>query len=258
MSTGSLRARWLADECVLACWLTLPEPLGAEILARQGWPALVLDLQHGALDDPSALRVLQALHGLGTVPLLRVPWLDPGAVMKALDRGAQGVICPMIDSAEQAERFVQACLYPPMGIRSWGPVRAGIDGASAYAREANELVAPIVQIETLGALEQLDAILAVPGLAAIFVGPNDLAWALGHGPGSDREEPELLELLLELPQRAREHGVQAGIHCAAPAYARRMTEAGYRLITIGSDASFLARSGRVMLSSLGAAEPRRA
>jgi 4-hydroxy-2-oxoheptanedioate aldolase len=248
--SSTLRARWERDEVVHACWITLPEPLGAEILARQGWPALVLDLQHGAIDDPGALRVLQAIHGLGTLPLLRVPWLDPGAVMRALDRGAQGVICPMVDSVEQAETFVQACLYPPMGIRSWGPVRAGIDGAADYARGANELVAPIVQIETLGALEQLDAILAVPGLAAIFVGPNDLAWALGHGPGSDREEPELLELLLELPARARAQGVHAGIHCASTAYAARMVEAGYRLITIGSDASFLGRAGRATLDSL--------
>ena len=251
MATRGLRARWHRDEPVHACWITMPEPMGAEILARQGWPGLVIDLQHGAIDDPAALRVLQTIHGLGTLPLVRVAWLDPGAVMKALDRGAQGVICPMIDNVEQAEAFVQNCLYPPLGLRSWGPVRAGMDGSAQYAARANDLVAPIVQIETLGALEQLDAILAVPGLAAIFVGPNDLAWALGHGPGSDREEPELLELLLELPARARALGVQAGIHCGSPAYAQRMVEAGYRLITIGSDASFMGRAGRAMLGSLG-------
>jgi 4-hydroxy-2-oxoheptanedioate aldolase len=251
MPRPGLRARWERDEVVHASWITMPEPLGAEILARQGWPALVLDLQHGAIDDPGALRVLQALHGTGCTPLLRIPWLDPGAVMKALDRGAEGVICPMIDSAEQAERFVQACLYPPMGIRSWGPVRAGLDGAGAYAARANDEVVPIVQIETLGALEQLDAILAVPGLGAVFVGPNDLAWALGHGPGSDREEPELMALQRDIAQRARARGVQAGIHCASPAYARRMVEEGYRLITIGSDASFLGRGGGTMLRSLG-------
>ncbi len=250
MAAPTLRARWAADEPVHACWITMPEPLGAELLARQGWPALVLDLQHGAIDDPGALRVLQALHGTGALPLLRVPWLDPAAIMKALDRGAQGVICPMIEGVEQAETFVQACLYPPMGIRSWGPVRAGIDGSMAYAERANDEVAPIVQIETLGALEQLDEILRLPGLAAVFVGPNDLAWALGHGPGSDREEPELLELLLDIPARAREAGVQAGIHCASAAYAQRMVDAGYRLITIGSDASFLARAGRERLASL--------
>jgi 4-hydroxy-2-oxoheptanedioate aldolase len=248
--TLHLRARWERDEPVHACWLTMPEPLGAELLARQGWPALVLDLQHGAIDDPGALRLLQTLQGLGTLPLLRVPWLDPGAVMRALDRGAQGVICPMIESAEQAERFVRACLYPPRGIRSWGPVRAGIGGAGDYARVANDQVAPIVQIETLGALSQLDDILALPGLAAVFVGPNDLAWALGHGPGSDREEPELLELLLDIPARARARGVQAGIHCASAAYARRMVQAGYRLITIGSDASFLERAGAQRLAEL--------
>jgi 4-hydroxy-2-oxoheptanedioate aldolase len=248
--TLPLRARWERDEPVYACWLTMPEPLGAELLARQGWPALVLDLQHGAIDDPGALRVLQTLQGLGSLPLLRVPWLDPGAVMRALDRGAQAVICPMIDSAAQAEAFVQACLYPPQGIRSWGPVRAGIDGSEAYAGGANQLVAPIVQIETLGALEQLDEILAIPGLAAVFVGPNDLAWALGHGPGSDREEPELLQLLLDIPARARAQGVQAGIHCASSGYARRMVQAGYRLITIGSDASFLKRAGAEQLNAL--------
>lgn len=247
----TLRDSWRDDEPVYACWITLPEPLAAEILARQGWPGLVLDLQHGAIDDPAALRILQVLHGLGTIPLLRVPWLDPGAVMRALDRGADAVICPMIEDAEQAETFVQACLYPPLGIRSWGPVRAGLDGAADYAARANDEVVPIVQIETLGALEQLDAILALPGLGAVFVGPNDLAWALGHGPGSDREEPELLELLLDIPVRARARGIQAGIHCASHAYASRMVKAGYRLVTIGSDASFLARAGRELLTSLG-------
>ncbi len=251
MSADSLRARWRRDEPIHACWITLPEPLGAEILARQGWPGLVIDLQHGAIDDPGALRVLQAIHGTGALPIVRVPWLDPGAVMKALDRGAEAVICPMIEGVDQAETFVQACLYPPMGIRSWGPVRAGIDGADAYASGANDRVAPIVQIETLGALEQLDAILELPGLAGVFVGPNDLAWALGHGPGSDREEPELVELLLDIPLRARARGVQAGIHCATAAYARRMVDAGYRLITIGSDASFMKRAGGEMLASLG-------
>jgi len=250
MADLSLRARWQRDEAVYACWLTLPDALAAEILARQGWPAVVLDQQHGAIDDADAIRILQTLQGQGAAPLLRVPWLDPGAVMKALDRGAEGVICPMIDGVEQAETFVQACLYPPMGIRSWGPVRAGLDGSAAYAAVANERVVPIVQIETLGALEQLDAILALPGLGGVFVGPNDLAWALGHGPGSDREEPELVDLLLDVPGRARAAGVQAGIHCASPAYARRMVEAGYRLITIGSDASFLARAGKAMLTSL--------
>ena len=249
---ANLRELLREDSPLHACWLTMPEPLAAELLARQGWPALVLDLQHGAIDDPDALRILQALQGLGTIPLLRVPWLDPGAVMKALDRGATGVICPMIDDEVQALGVVRACLYPPLGNRSWGPVRAGIDGSGPYAACANEQVVPIVQIETPRAMERIDRILEVPGLGAVFVGPNDLAWSLGFGPGSDREEPELLPFLLDLPRRAAAHGVAAGIHCASPAYARRMVRAGYRLITIGSDASLLARGGRDLLASLGA------
>lgn len=247
---SSLRRHLAGDSALHACWLTLPEPMAAELLARQGWPALVLDLQHGAIDDPGALRILQTLEGLGTVPLLRVPWLDPGAVMKALDRGAQGVICPMVDDERQTADFVRACLYPPAGNRSWGPVRAGMDGSGAYAASANDQVVPIVQIETPSAMERIDHILEVPGLGAVFVGPNDLAWSLGHGPGSDREEPELLPFLLELPGRAAARGVAAGIHCASPSYARRMVAAGYRLITMGSDASLLARAGRDLLTTL--------
>lgn len=248
---ASLRARWARDELVYACWLTLPDPLAAEILARQGWPALVVDLQHGAVDDGHALGMLQALRGTGCASLVRIPWPEPAAAMRALDRGAEVVIAPMIEGAAQAARFVEACLYPPLGARSWGPVRAGLEDPAAYAAGANDGVVPIVQIETLGALEDLDTLLALPGLGGVFVGPNDLGWALGHGPGSDREEPELVALFQDIARRVRAAGRLAGIHCGSPDHARRMADAGFRLITIGSDASLLARGGQALLAALG-------
>jgi 4-hydroxy-2-oxoheptanedioate aldolase len=247
---STLRARWARDETVHACWLTLPDPLAAEILACQGWPALVVDLQHGALDDAIALNVLQALHGTGCAPLVRLPWPEPAAAMRALDRGAEVVIAPMVAGVEQAARFVAACLYPPQGERSWGPVRAGLESAPTYAAEANQRVVPIVQVETVGALADLDAMLALPGLGGVFVGPNDLGWALGFGPGSDREEPELVAIIEDIARRARAAGRLAGIHCGTATHARRMAAVGYRLITIGSDASLLAQGGRSLLASL--------
>jgi len=250
VSGAGLRDLWARDRALRATWLTLPCALGAEIIARQGWDAVVVDLQHGAIDSADALALLQAVAGSGTRALARAPWNDPAALMKLLDLGFEGLICPMIEGPDDARRFVQACLYPPLGQRSWGPVRAGLDGAREYARQANQRVLPIVQVETRGALEELDEILAIPGLGGVFVGPNDLAWALGHGPGSDREEPELLEIMARVALAARQRGVVAGLHVASGSYARRMEQLGYRLLTLGSDASFMGRGGRAALADL--------
>lgn len=251
MTPRTLKASLNRDQAVYTTWLTFPAPIIAEILGHEGWEGLVLDLQHGAIGFEDALLLLQAMASTPAVPLARIPWLEPGTVMKMLDAGVQGVIAPMIDTEEQAAALVSACLYPPAGRRSWGPFRPSITEGSAYAERANDRVLPIAQIETGEAVRNLDAILAVEGLAAVYVGPNDLAWSLGHAPGSDREEPELLEIILDVPRKAREHGVQAGIHTRSPAYARRMVEAGYRLITIGSDGHHLRAGSRTLRGALG-------
>ena len=130
-------------------------------MAAQGWDSLTIDLQHGLIDYQVAVGMLQAISGGPTTPLVRIPWLDPAIIMKLLDAGAYGVICPMINSAEETERFVAACRYPPAGIRSFGPLRARLYAGSDYFKEANRTILAIAMIETHSALEHLDEILSV-------------------------------------------------------------------------------------------------
>src|SRR3712207_138583 len=144
--------------------------------------------------------MLQAISTTDVVPFARVNWNDPGTIMKLLDAGCYGVICPMIEGRADAEAFVGACRYPPEGYRSYGPFRASLYGGPDYAANANETVVTMAMIETRAALDDLDGILSVPGLDAVFVGPSDLGQSLGFGPGMDREEPELVEAI-----RSEEH-----------------------------------------------------
>lgn len=209
-------------------------------MAHQGWDSLTIDLQHGMVDYQAAIPMLQAISTTDTVPMVRVPWLEPGILMKMLDAGAYGVICPMISTGEEAERLVSACRYPPQGGRSFGPIRATLYGGADYPAHANETVAVFAMIETRQALDNLDEIVAVEGLDAVYIGPSDLASALGYKPGFDRTEPELVEAIDLVLAKAKERGLVAAIHNGSPEYARSMIEKGFRLVTVGSDARFVA------------------
>ena len=156
MRENALKNLMSKDLPALNGWLCLPASFSAEVMAAQGWDSLTIDLQHGLIDYQVAVGMLQAISGGRATPLVRIPWLDPAIIMKVLDAGAYGVICPMINSAEETERFVAACRYPPAGIRSFGPLRARVYAGSDYFKEANRTILAIAMIETRSALEQLD------------------------------------------------------------------------------------------------------
>ena len=124
MIRNNLKTRWDAGEPTINGWLSIASPFVAEIMAAQGYDSVTIDLQHGAVDYQCALGMLQAMRASGVVPMVRVPWLDPGAIMKALDAGAYGIICPMVNTRADAERLVSYLRYPPLGTRSFGPTRA--------------------------------------------------------------------------------------------------------------------------------------
>jgi 4-hydroxy-2-oxoheptanedioate aldolase len=171
-----------------------------------------------------------------------VQWLDAGHVMKALDAGVTGVICPMIGTAEEAARLVSFLRYPPEGIRSYGPTRAVFAHGAGYAAGANASVMAFAMIETAEGLANLEAIVATPGLEGIYVGPNDLAMSVSAGrlpPGLDREEPEMQAHLKAIAEACARHGKIAGIHCGTPDYAARAIGWGYRMVTVGGDVRFL-------------------
>ncbi|MCF3948116.1 HpcH/HpaI aldolase family protein [Acidiphilium iwatense] len=236
----SLNAIWSEGRAALNGWLSIPDGFASEVMAHQGWDTLTIDMQHGIVDYAYAVRMLTAISTTQVVPIVRVPWLDPGIVMKVLDAGVLGVICPMINSAEDAEIFTSALRYAPRGRRSFGPIRANLAHGADYPKRADDLVTGFAMIETRAALDALDAILAVPELDAIYIGPADLALSLGAEPRFDPVDPVVTGPIEHILARAKHHGKRAGIHTGSASYARAMVEKGFDFVTIGSDARFMA------------------
>jgi 4-hydroxy-2-oxoheptanedioate aldolase len=237
---NTLKKIWARGEAVVNGWLSIPSAFSAEVMAHQGFDSLTVDMQHGVVDYQVAVTMLQGISTTPVIPLARVPWNDPARLMKILDAGAYGVICPMVNTREQAEALVQACKYPPRGYRSWGPVRASIYAGTDYGDHANEDIIVMPMIETAEALKNLDDILTVPGVDAIYVGPSDLSLALGCKPRLDQTDAPVVEAQQKIVEACKRHGVIAGIHNATAAYAVKMVAAGYQFVTLASDGRFLA------------------
>jgi 4-hydroxy-2-oxoheptanedioate aldolase len=251
MRENLLRTLWQQDGHAVNGWLSLPSTFSAEVMAHQGWDSLTIDLQHGLIDYQSAIGILQAISTTRTVPFVRVPWLDPAIIMRVLDAGAYGVICPMINSASEAATFVAACRYPPAGIRSCGPIRANIYAGADYIANANQTIVTMAMIETAAGLENLDAILAVEGLDAIYVGPADLAIALGHEPQLDPTEDAVIKAIEHIVDRARKAKIVAGIHTGSTANAQKMIKQGFQFVTISSDVRLMVAKVSEVLETMG-------
>jgi len=232
---NSLIRDWRSGRATLNGWLAIPSLHTAEAMARQGWDSLTIDMQHGLSDYPSAAAMLAAIATTPTVPLARVPWLEEGIIMRMLDAGCHGIICPMINSRADAERFVRACRYAPTGNRSFGPIRAALVHGSDYHQTANAEILPIGMIETREALDHLDAILAVDELTAIYIGPADLSLALGCTPKFDQEEKPVVEAIEHIVRSAKAKGKFVGVHNATAAYAHRMVALGADFVSVSSD-----------------------
>lgn len=233
MST-SLRERWEAGDETLGFWLAVPTIVSAEIAARQTVDYVCVDTQHGVSDYMTMVGMVQAIELAGNTPLVRVPWNEPGIIGKTLDAGAYGVIVPMVNTRAQAEALVQAARYAPDGSRSWGPLVASLRHPDNRQWAADH-VAVIPMIETAEALGNLDDILSVPGVDAIYVGPADLSLSLGLAPQSDHDEAVFNDALAAIVAGCRRHGVVPGMH-ATGALVERRREQGFRMITVTSDA----------------------
>ncbi len=256
MRENRIRSLWSQGEAAVNGWLAIPSAFSAETMAHAGWDSLTIDMQHGVIDYQAAVNMLTAISTTPTVPIVRVPWLDPGIVMKMLDAGAYGVICPMVNTREGAEKLVAATHYPPRGTRSFGPIRALLYAGADYARHANDTVIAFAMIETRQALENLDEILSVEGLDAIYIGPADLSLALGCTPKFDQDEAPVVEAIDFILAKAREHGVAAAIHNGTPEYALKMIEKGFQLVTVASDARLMAAGAQQVVANMRGGRPR--
>ena len=243
MIPNRLKELWAEGRPAINGWLSIGNPFTAEIMAAQGYDSVGIDAQHGALDYSSVLPMLQAMRASGVVPLVRVPWLEPGIIMKMLDSGTYGIICPMINTGEEAAELVRHVRYPPLGERSFGPTRANFSAGENYAAEANDEILAFAMVETAEAMQNLDAIAATPGLDGIYVGPADLTFSLHQGrlaPGFDREEPEMIEALQTIVAACRRAGIRAALHCGTAEYAARAIGWGFDMTTVSGDSRLLA------------------
>ena len=238
-------------------WLQIPSAFSAEVMAHQGWDSCTIDMQHGVIDYSSALPMLQSISSTNVTPLARVNWNEPGQIMKILDAGCYGVICPMVSNKTEAENFVQACLYPSKGYRSFGPIRGLIYGGSDYAKEADNEILKLAMIETKESLENLDEILNTPNLDGIYIGPADLSLALGEAPGFDKSENTLAyKEILKILEATKKRKLLAGIHNGSVEYAKKMISKGFDLVTIGSDQRFMSAGAKAAIESIKGVKKR--
>ncbi|MBV9105458.1 MAG: 2,4-dihydroxyhept-2-ene-1,7-dioic acid aldolase [Verrucomicrobia bacterium] len=256
MRENLLKSLWQRDAYAVNGWLSLPSTFSAEVMAHQGWDSLTIDLQHGLIDYQSAVGILQAISTTSTVPLVRVPWLDPAIIMKVLDAGSYGVICPMINSAVEAREFVAACRYPPAGTRSCGPIRASLYAGPDYVDKANRTIITMAMIETRAGLGNLEEILSIEGLDAIYVGPSDLALALGCEPQLDPTEQEVVGAIEYILARAQKKKIVAGIHTGSTANAQKMIRLGFQFVTVSSDVRLLVTKASEVLEAMGRPRPQ--
>ena len=251
MLKNKLKDIWAAGKPVLNGWCSIGNAFTAEIMAAQGYDSVTIDIQHGALDYSSVLPMFQAMRASGVVPMARVPWLDPGYTMKALDAGAMGIICPMVNNRAEAEQFVSFMRYPPLGQRSFGPTRAAI-AYGGYGVNANAEVLAFAMIETAEGVKNLEAIASTPGLDGIYVGPADLTLGTQNGrlpPGFDREEEEMIAIIRHIAQVCGSNKIKAALHCGTADYAARAIGWGYHMTTVSGDSRLLATAASASVAS---------
>ena len=252
MRENNLRKIWKSGAAAVNGWLAIPSVFSAETMAHQGWDSLTIDLQHGVVDYQAMVAMLTAISTTPTVPIVRVPWLEPGILMKTLDAGAFAVICPMINTREDAQKLVSWTHYAPRGTRSFGPIRALLYGGADYPQHANDTIVTFAMIETRQALDNLDSILSVEGLDAVYIGPSDLSLSLGCNPNFDEVDPPVTQAIDHILARAKAHDLVAAIHNGTPEAALKRIAKGFQFVTVSSDARLMAAGAKQVLGTMRA------
>ncbi len=239
----TLAQKLAAGEVVFSAWCGLPYPLVAETLARDGFPAVTIESQHGLWDVGGILAGIAAVRQGGAAPIVRVPLGDFAMVSRALDFGAEGIIAPMINTVADARAFAAAAKFPPVGERSWGPHRAmtlgGVSEMTSYLREANHYVVALAMIETRTALQNFEAIISTPGIDGFFLGPSDLSIALSEGKNIDplsKEVDSHLDVMIAASQKAKKI---PGAYCHSAQRAAELAKRGVKFLAVSSDLAML-------------------
>lgn len=255
-STSSRVAhKWSVGEPGLIGWCSIGSSYSCEIMASAGFDAIGVDLQHGMFGFDVAVTMLQSVHGHNVDAWARVATLEPADIMRLLDAGATTIICPMIESGEQAAELVSICRYPPAGRRSFGPSRNLLVSGPSYVKDANDRIGVWAMVETSRGVENIQDIVAVDGLDGVYVGPSDLAMSLGVPVGMFPLPPDLDEAVTAVFRATKSAGLRAGIFCLSAAMASDMKARGFDVITLGNDASLLKAGIAAFLAPLETVTP---
>jgi 4-hydroxy-2-oxoheptanedioate aldolase len=249
---GALARQIGAGHCALCAWIGINDPVVAEQLAREGYDAVVLDMQHGAIDVVGAMRGVGAAALAGKPAIVRIAIGDFATASRVIDAGAAAVIAPMINSGADAREFANFVKYPPLGNRSWGPraalTHSGLIGP-AYLHSANAITLAIAMVETAAALDALDDILGEPGVDGVFVGPSDLSIALNRGAIVDPHGADVDAALTRVAERAKAHGKFAAAFCFDGKRAKELAGRGFRMCSVSTDALLLRTAARAELAA---------
>jgi len=256
MTTNRLRERCATQAC-FGAWCVTPSVFNAEVLAYEGFDYVCVDCQHGLIHYDAMWPMLQALRFAETTPIVRIPFNDTPWFGKALDAGAEGVIVPMVNTRADAERAAAATRYPPEGVRSFGPVRAGML-LGADPETVNREVLCLVMIETAEAVDNAEAICSAAGVDGIYIGPADLAISMGVGVAQMFTAQSHLDAIEHVRQTAEKQGIIAAIHTGGGEQARALADAGFRMCTLSTDATFLRQAaGAELREARGGADAGR-
>ncbi|MEQ9490470.1 MAG: aldolase/citrate lyase family protein [Alphaproteobacteria bacterium] len=248
MRPNKVRQKWERGEAASNFWLASDSSVIAEFAAHFGYDSITVDAQHGFSDNSDMLGMIQAMAATSSTPFVRLRWNDPGQIMRALDAGSYGLICPMVNSAEDAEHLVRYARYPPHGERSWGPHRAILYSGDDYRSQIDNTVIVLPMIETKAGYTELDNILDVDGIDGVYVGPSDLSLSLGFEPAADTQEPKVWAAIEDIGKRARAAGKACAIFCGSVSMARRARDIGFNLITLTADLTSMSASAKATLA----------
>lgn len=248
MSGNQLRQTFAEGGTAIGGWCTTPSAFNAEQLALAGYDYVCVDCQHGLIGYDAMVPLLASLSRTGATPLVRVPFNHTPWMGQALDAGAEGVIVPMVNTRADAERAAAACRYAPEGVRSFGPVRAGLYLNQAPPAEVNRQVLCFVMIETVQGVENAEEICSTPGVDGVYVGPADLAISMGAAFGTDPMPPAHAEAIDHVAKVCAANRIVPGIHTGGGAGAREALESGYRMATVSTDAAIFRGAIRAELA----------
>lgn len=259
MNKNQARERLKAGDAVVGTWLAFPCAMSARFMAQIGFDYLTVDMEHQPIDYEAASHMFAVISSAGCTALARVPWNTPENIKRVLDCGAHGIVIPMVNTAEEARAAVAAAKYPPQGIRSVGGslhcMNFGADPATYY-RQANDEILVVVQCESPQSVDEAEAIMSVPGVDAVFVGPNDLLCQMGKTPRMESDEEEFVSAMSRLLEASKATGVPAGIHTANFEACNRRIEQGFRFLAIASDARFMVAGASSDLQRVSQAQRR--